>query len=141
MHLLIHALILAVLLPGDAPAPEPSCKARLDGRLLTTTILFENGYGMEAPWQVMETRRAHLTAERSVLLVELLLDRVVEFDDLTGKRSTTALPQPVRVQVEGENDTDVVTEAADTWCSSVMRARGPERASAGVALVRPGRIT
>lgn len=141
MHLLIHALILAVLLPGEAPAPEPSCRAQLQGRQLTTTILFENGFGLEAPWQVMQTRRAHLSADRSVLLVELVLDRVVEFDDLTGARSTTALPQPVRVQVEGATDSDVVSEAAGTWCTSVMKARGPERASTGVALPRPGRIT
>jgi hypothetical protein len=141
MHLLIHALLFAVLLPGDAAVPEPSCKARLSGRLLTTTIKFENGYGMEAPWQVLQTQRAFLSEDRSILLVDLTLDRIVEFDEITGHRSTTALPQPVQVRVEGVSDTDVVSEAADTWCSSVLKARGPEQARGQLSLHKPGRIT
>lgn len=146
MHMLINALILAVFLPGAGTPPanteaEPSCKAKLAGRLLTTTILFENGYGMEAPWQVMQTQRAFVSEAQSLLRVDLELDRIVEIDELTGERNTTALPQPVRVQIEGATDTDVVANAADTWCSSVAKVRGPETASTRVALPKPGRIT
>lgn len=141
MHLLINALLLAVLLPGTSEAPQPTCRAKLKGALLTTSIQFQNGYTLEAPWQVVQTQRAWLSDEKSMLVVDLSLDRIVELDELTGERSATPLPHPVRVQVEAQTEPEIVKEAANTWCSTVIKARGTEAGVESTSLPKPGRIT
>lgn len=141
MHLLISALLLAALTTGAPTGPEPNCRAKLEGRLLTTSIQFPSGYTLEAPWQVVQTQRAWVSEKEMRIVVDLALDRIVELDDLTGARNATQLPQPVHVQVVGTTEPEVVQDAAQTWCSSVIKARGLDAAPSSAPLAKAGRIT
>ena len=141
MSILLSALLLAILVPGRGDDTEPSCRAQLKGTLLTTTIQFETGYALQAPWTVVQSRREWAGTEQSTMVVDLRLDRIDELDDLTGDRKTMKLPRAVQVTVEGATEPDVVMQAAQTWCSTVIKARGERAASRNLVPLRPGHIT
>jgi hypothetical protein len=140
MYVTVPALLLAALLPTAPAGPEPRCHAELEGARLTTTIDFPDGYSVEGPWRVLQTQQAS-ASEGPMLVVDMALDRIIEEDDITGERTTTPLQQPVTVTFEAPSHPQIVHEAAQTWCRTVLRARSASAATRGSTVPVPGRVT
>jgi hypothetical protein len=134
----IPALLLAALLP--AAAPQPRCRAELAGETLTTTLVYPGGYSVAGPWRVLQKSQASADGVEPVLVVDVALDRVIEADGLTGRRTTTPLVRPVTLTFEAPDEPALVDAAARTWCQTVLRARAGSAAT-GRPLPNAGRIT
>lgn len=137
----IPALLLAALLPAAPADDEPRCRAELQGARLTTTIAYPDGYAVAAPWQVVQTQETWPDGVAPVLVVDAALDRVIEEDGITGRRTTTPLEHPITLTFEAPSRSELVAVAARTWCQTVLRARAGNDRSHGPALPPPGRIT
>jgi hypothetical protein len=144
MPLLIHALLLAVLLPamGGTPAePGPKCHAELKGTRLVTSIEFLDGYRLEAPWDVLSSQYLDASGKRGAVVAELQLEQLLESDAITGRRIATTLAAPVRLRLQASTDAHLVYQAAETWCSTVLQARRGGTALEAPSPVKPGRVT
>lgn len=93
------------------------CRANQSGNVLVTTIEYDNGYRVQAPWRVSEKG----INDRS-WSVKAVVDRIVETDPLTRKQATTPLPAPVEVTFKGHNAHEILKDAAAIWCSTVAKA-------------------
>lgn len=124
MHMILGALILAVLVPASGvyrAQDGPSCRAELKGANLLTTYELPSGVLVEGPWRVMHNGSDGAGAAQHTMFV--VLDYVVEKDALTGKRNVIPFPQPVRLAFEGTTQQEMVQRAAQVWCVTVMRAQ------------------
>lgn len=123
-HLAVAAILaVPVALTAQAPMENaPACSAELDGETLTTTIEFNDGYAVIAPWDVMGSR-ATTTNGAPGHVIAVHLDHIVEHDPITGQAKTTPFPSPVETTFEGGDMDEVVYQAAQVWCMTVMRVR------------------
>lgn len=124
MHMILNALILAVLVPASdtrTAQDGPSCRAELKGTNLLTTYELPTGVLVEGPWRVMHTGEAE--AGQTHFTMFAVLDYVVEKDALTGKRNVIPFPEPVRLAFEGTTQKELIQRAAQVWCVTVMRAQ------------------
>mgnify|MGYP001198383685 FL=1 len=116
--------LFALVSGRESPAePEPSCRGRLDNVLLTTTLQFPDGYAVEGPWRVISNREQPLEDGTMGRAVAASLDRVIEVDE-AGNRSETPFPEPIETVFEGRTETELVYNAAQTWCRTVLQAHG-----------------
>lgn len=129
MRFMIHAAVVAALVvPGMAGAQvvadrEPVCRGSMDGGRLTTVVQFEDGYTVEAPWQVLQNRSGPIADGGRGIQMGARLDRIIEVDPSTGARQATPFPNPVDMTFEGHNRSELISRAAQIWCSSVLKAR------------------
>ena len=122
------AVVMALVAPGALGAQqvsdrEPVCRGSMDGGRLTTVVQFEDGYTVEAPWQVMQNKAGPLTDGGRGIQMGARLDRIIEVDPATGARQATPFPNPVSITFEGHNRDELISRAAQIWCSSVLKAR------------------
>ena len=141
MIMTLPAMLLAALLPAAPADDEPRCRAELEGARLTTTIAFPDGYSVEAPWKVLQTQQRWAAEQRSVLVVDMSLDRIVEADGITGQRQTTPLASPIVVTFEAPSQPELVHQAAQTWCQTVLEARETTASAQRSSLPLVGRAT
>lgn len=114
---LVFATALAAF-PGAPDAPEDrTCHGDLQGNVLKTTIEFEDGSRLIGPWRVAHQRNGE-PAHR----VTAVLDRVIEVDG-AGALRTMPFPHGIAVLFEGRSERDMIENAAQVWCSTVLRAR------------------
>ena len=129
MRFIIHAaVVLALVTPEGAGAlqvsdREPVCRGSMDGGRLTTVVQFEDGYTVEAPWQVLGNRAAPLSDGGRGIQMGARLDRIIEVDPATGARQATPFPNPVSITFEGHSRGELISRAAQIWCASVLKAR------------------
>lgn len=95
------------------------CKANQSGNVLVTTIEYDDGHRVQAPWRVIETR---INDRTGTWLVKAVVDRMIEKGPGTRKQATTQLPGPVEVTFKGRNAEEILKDAAAIWCSSVAKA-------------------
>lgn len=122
------AAVMALVVPGIAGAQqvsgrEPVCRGSMAGGRLTTVVQFEDGYTVEAPWQVMQNRAGPIADGGRGIQMGARLDRIIEVDPSTGVRQATPFPNPVDVTFEGRNRDELISRAAQVWCASVVKAR------------------
>jgi hypothetical protein len=127
---IVPVLALA-LLPAGLTAQSsqvPACKANLEGPRLTTTIEFRNGYAVEAPWRVVSNRVSSLGDGRPGRVVSARLSGIVEIDPETGRRTATPFPEAIETVFEGRTHDDVLANAAQVWCMTVLKVHGGDAA-------------
>ena len=118
----MRSLLLAVLIAGSAGTASaqtttPVCKADQTGDVLVTTVQYDDGYRVEAPWRITGERK--YTRGSSVTAI---LDHIIETDRITKKRQTTPLPGSVQMTFKGTNADELLQQAAAIWCSTVEKA-------------------
>lgn len=118
---LIFTMTLSVFPGTPQRSTEEACRGNLQGDVLHTTIVFDDGSRLIGPWQVMHTEGAP-AAHR----LAAVLHRVIEVDS-RGAQRTTAFPQGVAVLFEGRTQRDLIDNAAQVWCSTVLKARASSR--------------
>lgn len=114
----------------------PSCRASIDGGSLLTVIQFPDGSSVAAPWHVLGARPADLEDGARGLRMGARLERIVEVDP-GGYRHSTPFPQPIDVTFEGHNRNELISNAAQVWCMSVLRARAEGGGDQPVRVSRP----
>ena len=132
MRTFLTAVMLTAM-AGSAQAQsrgDGTCKANQSGDILLTSVEYESGYKVEAPWKVLSTQGARQGPIRMVAVV----DHIIETNPVTRKRQLTALPGAIEMTFQGDNSEIMLREAADVWCSTVAKALGA-RTQAG-SLVR-----
>ncbi len=122
------AAVMALVVPAVAGAQqvtdrEPVCRGSMDGARLTTVVQFEDGYTVEAPWQVTQNRAGPISDGGRGIQMGARLDRIIEVDPSTGVRQATPFPNPVDITFEGHSRDELISRAAQIWCSSVVKAR------------------
>jgi hypothetical protein len=129
MRLFTHAALVAALAfpalrstGGENSAPA-NCSGSLQGNTLVTSIEFTDGYSVEAPWRVTQTR---LTARQDGAprwAIAANLDRIVERETANARPVTTPFPAPIETTFEGKDDDDAVFQAAQIWCLTVIKVK------------------
>jgi len=114
----VAVVLAASALQAQEMEPSPTCRAERNGSALTTRIQYSDGYRVDAPWRIMEDSRAGATS-----IVRAVLDRVIEFEPLTSTQQITSLPSAIVVTFRGTSAVDLLEEAANVWCMTVMKAR------------------
>jgi hypothetical protein len=125
----ILTAILALTIAGSAQAQirgGGTCKANQSGDILLTSVEYDNGYKVEAPWKVVATQGAEPGPVRTVAVV----DHIIETNPATRKRQLTPLPGAIEMTFQGETNALMLREAADLWCSTVAKALGARQAEA-----------
>lgn len=117
---LIAVTALACNAQAQVSRHEPACRAEHNGEELVTRIVFPDGYTVEAPWHV--TARA--SAGRSATITAVL-DHIIETRPLSRSRLLTELPGRIQMTFHGQTMGDLLSEAAEVWCSTVMHSRSP----------------
>jgi hypothetical protein len=123
MHMVINALLLALVLPGsrvERVSDGPACKAEVQGLKLVTVVQLPGGMVVEGPWRIVHGGEMKADEPHYVMLASL--DRVIERDMVTGEQKVIPFPEPVSLAFEGTNQRDMVERAAQIWCVTVMRA-------------------
>ena len=123
---LIFTLALSAFPVASLSNTDEACRGNLQGDVLHTTIVFDDGSRLIGPWQVMHTEGAP-AAHR----LAAVLHRVIEVDS-RGAERTTAFPQGVAVLFEGRTQRDLIDNAAQVWCSTVLKARESSRRRSNV---------
>lgn len=144
MQMIFNALLIAVLFPAapkSPPAGDPACHAELKGQWLTTTIEFTDGYRLQAPWKVLSSQRLDTRGSMQSIVADLLLENLIEGDVITGEQQATPLMQPIRLRLEAQTEPELVLQAAQTWCVTVIQAQQGNPPRTTTAYTRPGRIT
>jgi len=130
MRTIMTALMMTVIV-GSANAQaheDATCKANQSGSILLTSVEYDNGYKVEAPWRVVSsTQPAH-----GAVRMTAVLDHIIETNPATGKRQLTALPGAIEMTFRGESSTHMLREAADVWCSTVAKALSARSADSPV---------
>lgn len=124
MYMFINAVILALLLPAATEQKAdvgPACKAELVGSDLLTRVELPTGMVIEGPWRIVHRGDLHAGEERFIVFAQL--DHFVERDALTGDRVVVPFPEPIRLAFEGPSQLELIRNAAQTWCITVMRAQ------------------
>ena len=70
-----------------------------------------------------------------------MLDQLIEFDMITGKRVDTPLNEPIRLRLQAQTEPGIVMQAAQTWCATVVQAKQGSAAMPAAEHGQPGRIT
>ncbi len=116
------------LLPGGLAAQDspikPVCTADLVGERLLTTAQFADGYRVDGPWIVVDQRKS--VGSSSNLAVTAVLDRIVEFDPVTEKRSIIPFPSAIEVVFKADSEEEVLEAAAMIWCQTVNKAKAQQ---------------
>jgi hypothetical protein len=115
-------LIGTASLQAQEAQDAATCRAERRGEALITKIEYADGYGVEGPWRVMEDVRAG-----TATTVRAVLDRIVETRSFTSRRQMTALPTAIEMTFRGRSIRDLLDEAANVWCLTVMKARASIR--------------
>lgn len=124
---MIAALAAGLALPAIAAGlpenPTPSrCHGEMDGTALTTAIEFADGSMVEAPWRVVGFRQSADRGRVTGRTVSVYLDRIVEID-AAGKRVATPFPTPIETSFRGRDDDEIVHQAAQVWCMTVIKVK------------------
>lgn len=130
MRTILSALLITVI-AGSANAQSRAdgiCKANQTGDILLTSVEYENGYKVEAPWRVISSEKAKQGAVRLTAVV----DHIIETNPATRKRQLTPLPGAIEMTFQGDNSNLMLREAADLWCSTVAKALGARETQAPV---------
>ena len=106
---------------------EALCKAGQSGKILLTTIEYESGYKVEAPWRVTVEHNAK-DGEKKLTAV---LDHIIETDPETRKRSLTPLPGAIEMTFSAASQAALLREAANVWCTTVAKAMAARQAASG----------
>jgi hypothetical protein len=122
----VGVVLAASSLQAQATEQGPTCRAERNGSALTTRIQYSDGYRVDAPWRITEDSRAGSTS-----IVRAVLDRVIEFEPLTSTQQITSLPSAIEVTFRGTSTVDLLEEAANVWCMTVMKARASHELSFG----------
>jgi hypothetical protein len=96
---------------------EANCKANQSGQILLTSVEYDSGYKVEAPWRVTSTRKI----DKGITSITAVLDLIIE-TDASGKRSLTPLPGSIELTFSGGSESAVLKEAANVWCTTVAKA-------------------
>jgi hypothetical protein len=96
----------------------PVCKADQAGKILLTSIEYDDGYKVEAPWRVIATQKSKDGNQR----MRAVLDHIIETKPVTHQRQLTALPSAIEMTFRGTNNNVILREAAEVWCSTVAKA-------------------
>ncbi|HET9438946.1 MAG TPA: hypothetical protein VFO52_02200 [Longimicrobiales bacterium] len=118
--------LIATVSPANAQAmsDDAVCKADQSGNILLTSVEYESGYKVEAPWRVMDSRKPRQGNAR----VTAILDHIIETDPATRKRSLTPLPGAIEMTFTGESNAGLLREAASVWCHTVAKALAARKA-------------
>ncbi len=133
MRTILTAVIMTVI-AGSANAQgrsDGTCRANHSGDILLTTVQYENGYKVEAPWRVVSSNQPRQGAAR----MTAILDHIIETNPATGKRQLTPLPGAIEMTFQGDNNAMMLREAADVWCSTVAKALGARSTDSAVRAV------
>lgn len=114
------AMISLAAAAGAQSRPEQgiACKANQSGKLLMTTARYDDGYRVDAPWNVIATR----IIQRRGARVTASLDHIIETDPITGKRQRSALPSAIEMTFSGATTEAALQHAATIWCATVSKA-------------------
>jgi hypothetical protein len=122
MRSVIAAIVLVTAWAATANSQtsrnRPVCSADQTGALLVTTIEYRDGYRVDAPWRVTSEGKFRKGGAR----LTAALDHIIETDALTGKRQIISLPGVVELTFKGENQRQLLREAAEVWCATVGKA-------------------
>jgi hypothetical protein len=147
MRFLINTIAaVAILMPASLWAQArdgvATCRGNLDGDNLITTIVFENGYAVEAPWRITTKAAIALENGSNGVAMDARLDRIIERDPSTGRQVETPFPDPIRTRFEGPNEEELVTRAAQIWCLTVLKVQeqNPGRLPARGGSARSGSV-
>lgn len=114
----VAALLLAGVAEAQVVRSAPTCKANQSGAELVTRIVFPDGYTVEGPWRVTGVvksgRNTTLTA---------VLDHIIETAAISSRREHVALPGPIQMKFTGRSMNELLNEAANLWCVTVLKAR------------------
>ena len=120
------ALVAAITLAATATTPADQapvdCSGSLLGDELTTTAEFKDGYALVAPWKVVHAGAAERTPGVRSRVFDVHLDRVIERES-SGRSVTTPFPAPVETTFEGKSEDDLVFQAAQVWCVTVIKVK------------------
>ena len=114
-------LLAGETLQAQEPPQAPTCRAGRRGEDLITRIQFPDGYMVEGPWHV--TGQSPTTSK--VTLITAVLDHIVETQAVSHKQQTTSLPSAIEMTFHGASFDEVLTQAANIWCMTVLQARPP----------------
>jgi hypothetical protein len=118
------AAVLVTMVAGSASAQDArtggTCKANQSGNVLLTSIEYDDGYKVVAPWRVLSSGKSRNGSAQ----VTAIVDHIIETDPVTRKQKHTPLPGAIELTFQGQNSTLMLREAADIWCSTVEKAMG-----------------
>ena len=111
----------AASVQAQSTEKTPTCRADQRGQDLVTRIEYPDGYTVEGPWHV--TGRAPAAQHGAVITA--VLDRIVETQAASHQKQTTSLPSAIEMTFHGTTVNDLLVQAANIWCMTVMQARPP----------------
>jgi hypothetical protein len=126
----ILTVTLMTVIAGSAHAQvrgDGTCKANQSGDILLTSVEYQNGYKVEAPWRVISSEKA-----QGAVRMTAVVDHIIETNPATRKRQLTPLPGAIEMTFRGDDNAALLREAADLWCSTVAKALGARQADAPV---------
>jgi hypothetical protein len=129
MRTILTALLITVI-AGGANAQgraDGTCRANQSGDILLTSVEYDNGYKVEAPWRVVSSDKVEGTVRTTAVV-----DHIIETNPATRKRQLTPLPGAIEMTFQGEDTASMLREAADVWCSTVAKALGARSTEAPV---------
>jgi hypothetical protein len=122
MRAITTTVLVLAIWSGAASAQNsrsaPLCKADQAGKILLTSIEYNDGYKVEAPWRVITTQKSKDGNQQ----MRAILDHIIETKPLSKKRQLTPLPGAIEMTFRGTNNNVMLREAADIWCSTVAKA-------------------
>jgi hypothetical protein len=124
MHGLINALVLAFTMPGQTgttAGDSPICRADMLGDVLTTQVEFADGFIVEGPWRIIT--KSTVTAGEGGQIVAAILERFVEIDPVTDQTRISHFREGVALTFRGRTQEELVAQAAQIWCSTVLRSQ------------------
>lgn len=127
MRMLTSVLALAVFVASGAAAQsatgdEYRCRATISGDRLLTVYESSTGYMVEGPWRIISAQPASFRMG-SMVAITAVIDRIVEYDPQTKERQTIPFPGAVEVVFEGQDEDDLILNAARIWCATVTKAQ------------------
>jgi hypothetical protein len=97
---------------------EPGCRAERSGNELVTRMEFSDGYAVEGPWRVTGIATAGHGST-----ITAVLDHIVETRPLSDTPRMTELPSAIQVTFRGRTMNDLLSDAAQMWCTTVLHTR------------------
>jgi hypothetical protein len=136
LGVMFAAIATACSAQAQVSQREPACRAERSGDELVTRIVFPDGYTVEAPWRV--TAVATVAHGATITAV---LDHIVETRPLSDAPQMTELPDAIQMTFRGRTMTDLLSEAAQVWCSTVLHTRPAQPEFYDDDPPQPNRIT
>ena len=100
---------------------EYRCRASITGDQMLTVFESSTGYMVEGPWRIIAAHPASYHAGR--VTITAVIDRIVEYDPQTRERQTIPFPDAVEVVFEGQDENELILNAARIWCATVTKAQ------------------